>query len=335
MIDHISQLFTANRFRYLYGLLTLHVCFCFDGTLHFNCTAEHQKQLSETKFRNNTAVVWVTHIQRSAGYKFCDYARANGVLDAGTAVGCPSCPCGHGFLDKLFRGRLLNNHKLQHAILKFKSNNKGQLLPHSKKDASVRARPMVKDVNLIELEYWTHLGSPVQMGEFVYITLLRDPVQQFLSWVNRFEGVNINWTSSKSMLKLSKVLRTSSPKSRSGGFSPHSRLPITRTFSTTSPATFSDALQSLLKYNFVFTFDNLLKDSKLVKEALGWVYGRDLLTSIGKVTNTYRKYNQNLHPAVRNILSKYLESDILLYNTFQGFNAMRRRFSSTECSADV
>ena len=149
----------------LFALLYLFVLLLFDSSVKGNnpfityhneniseaCCEEALKQRAEERFRSNLVPIWFQHIQRSGGYLVCNYARSNGVYDMATKIGCPTCPCGHGSIDK-------HLDKICHTDLdpSFLINHPRVKNPaHSKKDRSEIANPNVANMNFIMVEFNT------------------------------------------------------------------------------------------------------------------------------------------------------------------------------------
>ena len=148
-----------------------------NGNLSHACAEEQMKQRAETRFRSNMVPIWWQHIQRSGGYLMCSYARSNGVYDLATKIGCPTCPCGHGNIDKYLDKKC---HKHLDPAL-FTNHSKINNPVHSKKDRADIAHPTAKNVNFVMVEYNTFRKCAPVPGKFVYVTLLRDPVDQLIS----------------------------------------------------------------------------------------------------------------------------------------------------------
>lgn len=289
-----------------------------------SCSIEYLKHNIETSFRNGSAIVWNQHIQRSAGYVTCTYARANGVIDWAVKAGCPECPCGFGDDDKAFARmpaiRILET--LQH-------DPRVRSVGRSKKDtAKSYADNTSEKTNLIELEYHTFAEYPPVAGAFVYITLLREPVERTISWISRFQRHEWNKAiASKRLQNIRRVLATF-PTTRTGAFLPHSRNAYVNTFSTLSRGqpSVTNAYENLKSFNFVFRFDNIGEQLPLLERALGWHAGVRNLHHLHQTTNTYTSYKHvdELPISVIRILKQVLAPDIRLYKMIENYAAIRR-----------
>eukprot|EP00959_Pyramimonas_sp_CCMP1952_P242932 5077852-Pyramimonas_sp.AAC.1 len=152
-----------------------------ESTTTAACVNEQRILQAEADFRQNKTMIWFQHIQRSGGYIMCSYARANNLWDWGSSVGCAECPCGYGPDDKILQRLSPAQAKLFLATHKGHSNK----LQISRKDKAAPAQSgSTKHVNFIEVEYHSFSHHPPAVSEFVYVTLLRDPVERTLSWIS-------------------------------------------------------------------------------------------------------------------------------------------------------
>ena len=265
----------------------------------------------------------------------CNYARSNGVYDLATKIGCPTCPCGHGFIDK-------HLDKLCHKdidISKLVQHSKIKNPPHSKKDRAKLAHPIVKKMNFIMVEYSTFKSCGPFPGQFVYITLLRHPVDQLISWSTRFEGVKVNRAWHKAVRSFEKgdvdsfrkfFRRRDSRAESHGAFYPHKVHSISNTFGAVSTSTekdrFEKTIRELLKFNFVWLHENIYDeiDSTAVKY-LEWKNGKSYLEKLGKGNGQYVKSQgrQSLSESLVKFLENYLSVDISVYEKMRAFNEER------------
>jgi hypothetical protein len=306
------------------------------GNLSQACAEEELKQSAELKFRYNTVPIWWQHIQRSGGYLMCSYARSNGVYDLGTKVGCPTCPCGHGsvdrYLDKICHKNLNPALIINHPQIKNPD--------HSKKDRSEAARPTVTNVNFIMVEYSTFKKCPPEPGKFVYVTLIRHPIDQLISWAVRFEGIKVNKAWQRTIRsyengnkrELQKFLRKrrDSEVKKHGGYFPHRVHSITNTFGATSLNSDEErieiAMRNLLKFNFVWLHDNFNEEvESTAAKYLNWKEGRSYIEKLGKGVGQYVKYKgkDTLPKGMLETLERYMAPDIAVYKRMAAFNRER------------
>ena len=307
-----------------------------DGNLSRACAEEQLKQRAEKKFRSNMVPIWWQHIQRSGGYLMCSYARSNGVYDLATKIGCPTCPCGHGYIDKYLDKKchkqldpalLINHSKINNPV-------------HSKKDRADIAHPTADNVNFIMVEYNTFRKCGPVPGKFVYATLLRHPVDQLISWAVRFEGIKVNRAWQKAIHSYKngseKELRMFLRKKRDaevkehGGYFPHRVHSITNTFGATESDSdairYDIAIRNLLKFNFVWLFENFSEELHLTAEKhLNWKEGKTYIENLGKGGGQYVKYKgkDSLPHGVLEILERHMAADIAVYRRMANFNTER------------
>jgi len=302
------------------------------------CAEEKLKQDVEARFNNNTAAIWFQHIQRTAGYLMCSYVRSNGVLDLATQIGCGQCPCGHGTVDKKLARSCHQDIKLKNLVGMPKMRN----LAHSK-DAARAATPTVSKMNLVMVEYSHFHTCPPITGKFVYFTLLRHPVDQFLSWANRFEGAKTNnhWPHALTAYKRGNrraipayLYSKAKEDDLHGGYNMHKAAAITNTFATVSRIKAgltqdAAAIENLLKFNFVWTYEGIYDQlNATVGKTFGWDQGAQLLEklSVGTAHGTYSSYKgrSGLPPNLIAMLEKAFAADIKVYEAMQVFNEQRR-----------
>ena len=306
------------------------------GNLSHACAEERLKQRAEMKFRSNTVPIWWQHIQRSGGYLACSYARSNGVYDLATKIGCHTCPCGHGsvdrYLDKICHKNLdpallINHSEIQNPV-------------HSKKDRADIAHPTAKNVNFIMVEYNTFRKCGPVPGKFVYAALIRDPVDQLISWAVRFEGIKVNkaWQKAirsyengneKELIKFLRKRRDAEVKAH-GGYFPHRVHSITNTFgashSDSDARRYNIAIKNLLKFNFVWLFENFSKEvSSTAEKYLNWKEGKSYIEKLGEGSGQYVKYKgkDSLPKGVLEILERHMSADIAVYRRLANFNRER------------
>ena len=135
-------------------------------------------------------------------------------------------------------------------------------------------------MNFIMVEYNTFRKCGPVPGKFVYATLMQDPIDQFISWTVRFEGVKVNnaWQNAirsyengneKELRKFLRKKRDAEVKAH-GGYFPHRFHSITNTFGAIlkdSDATrYNIAIRNLIKFNFVWLFENFSEELRLTPE---------------------------------------------------------------------
>ena len=307
-----------------------------NGNLSRVCAEERLKQKAEMRFRSNMVPIWWQHIQRSGGYLACSYARSNGVYDLATKIGCPTCPCGHGFVDRYLDKKC---HSYVHPEL-LVNHAEIKNPPHSKKDRADIAHPTTKNVNFIMVEYNTFRKCGPVPGKFVYATLIRDPIAQFISWAVRFEGTRVNgaWQkairrfkngSEKELERFLRKKRDANVESH-GGYFPHRVHSITNTFGAnlldSDVDRYNIAIRNLLKFNFVWLFENFSEEVGTTAEKyLNWKEGKSYIEKLGKGSGQYVKYKSkdSLPNGMLEILERHMWADIAVYKRMATFNSER------------
>ncbi|CAL6331444.1 unnamed protein product [Bathycoccus prasinos] len=280
-----------------------------NGNLSRACAEELLKQRAETRFRSNMVPIWWQHIQRSGGYLMCSYARSNGVYDLATKICCPTCPCGHGNIDK-YLDKKCHEH-LDPAL--FTNHSKINNPVHSKKDRADIAHPTAKNVNFVMVEYNTFRKCAPVPGKFVYVTLLRDTVDQLISWAVRFEGIKVNKAWQKAIRSYENGIKTH------GGYFSHRVHSITNTFGATKTdsdaSRYNIAIRNLLKFNFVWLFENFNEEvGSTAEKYLNWKEGKSYIKNLGKGSGQYVQYKgkDSLPKGVVDILKIILLPNMIL-----------------------
>lgn len=168
----------------------------------------------------------------------------------------------------------------------------------------------------------------------------RNPIDQFISWAVRFEGIKVNkaWqrairsfkNGSKKELKKILTKKRDSQVQSHGGYFPHRVHSITNTFGATFSHSDEDryniAIRNLLKFNFVWLFESFSKevDSTAAKH-LNWTKGKSYVENLGVGSGQYIKYKgkDSLPNGVLEILESYMSADIAVYRKMANFNSER------------
>ena len=153
---------------------------------------------------------------------------------------------------------------------------------------AIRFDSFAQKMNFIMVEYSTFKKCPPEPGKFVYVTLIRHPIDQLISWEVRFEGTKVNKAWQKvirsykngNKRELQKFLRKrrDAKVEKHGGYLPHRVHSITNTFGATSlnsnEERFEIAMRNLLKFNYIWLYENFRKEveSTAVKY-LNWKEG--------------------------------------------------------------
>ena len=177
-------------------------------------------------------------------------------------------------------------------------------------------------------------------GKFVYATLIRDPVAQFISWAVRFEGTRVNgaWQkaiqsfkngSEKELERFLRKRRDVNVKSH-GGYFPHRVHSITNTFGASlldsDVDRYNIAIRNLLKFNFVWLFENFREELGTTAEKyLNWKEGKSYVEKLGKGSGQYVKYKgkDSLPNGILEILERHMSADIAVYKRMATFNSER------------